>query len=62
MHQADFSFVATIVFGTNILVYIKTGNGGNIFGYENKYVKIANRIYDVFGVNNTFDDIIYIGF
>lgn len=79
-----------IVFGTNVLVYIKTGNGGNIFGYENKYVKIANRIYDelgyavlvaanpveeqcnlqsemgkvfdAFGVHNTFDDIVYIGF
>ena len=23
-----------IVFGTNNLVYIKTGNGGNIYGYE----------------------------
>lgn len=79
-----------IVFGTNILVYIKTGNGGNIYGYENKYQKIANRIndelgyavlvaanpveeqcnlqsemgnvFDTFGIYNTFDDIIYIGF
>lgn len=79
-----------IVFGTNVLVYIKTGNGGNIYGYENKYQKIANRIYDelgyavlvaanpaeeqcnlqnemgnifdTFGIYNTFDDIIYIGF
>ena len=79
-----------IVFCANVLVYIKTGNGGNIFGYENKYLKIANRIndelgyavlvaanpveeqcnlqremkkvFDAFGVYNTFDDIIYIGF
>lgn len=79
-----------IVFGTNVLVYIKTGNGGNIFGFENKYQKIANRIndelgyavlvaanpvaeqcnlqreignvFDTFGIYNTFDDIIYIGF
>lgn len=38
-----------IVFGANVLVYIKTGNGGNIFGYENKYLKIANRINDELG-------------
>ena len=30
-----------IVFGANVLVYIKTGNGGNIFGYDNKYLKIG---------------------
>ena len=38
-----------IVFGGNVLVYIKTGNGGNIYGYENKYLKIANKIYDELG-------------
>lgn len=38
-----------IVFGANVLVYIKTGNGGNIYGYENKYQKIANRINDELG-------------
>ena len=79
-----------IIFGANVLVYIKTGNGGNILGYENKYQKIANKIYDelgyavlvaanpveeqcdlqreignvfdTFGIYNTFDNIIYIGF
>lgn len=38
-----------IVFGSNALVYIKTGNGGNIYGYENKYIRIARKIGNDFG-------------
>ena len=30
--------------GNNTLVYIKTGNGGNIFGYKKKYLTMAKQI------------------
>ena len=38
-----------IIRGNNILMYIKVGNGGNIYGYQNKYFKIAEQIKKRYG-------------
>ncbi len=38
-----------IVPGNETCVYIKTGKGGSIYGYEGKYIAIAMRIYKDFG-------------
>lgn len=35
--------------GNSVLVFIKTGRGGTVFGYNNKYLHIANQIYRVYG-------------
>ena len=34
-----------IFYGTKTLVFIKTGRGGSIYGYRNKYVRLADRIF-----------------
>lgn len=38
-----------ITYGSNKLVFIKAGRGGTIYGLDNKYVKIANRIAEEYG-------------
>ena len=38
-----------IVNGNDKLFFIKVGNGGGIYGYENKYLKIAERIHGKYG-------------
>ncbi len=38
-----------IKLGENALVFIKTGRGGTISGYHNKYLKLANQIHDKYG-------------
>ena len=35
--------------GNDKLFFIKVGNGGNIYGYENKYLKISDRIHRAYG-------------
>ena len=38
-----------IVYGNEIIVFIKTGAGGNIRGYQDKYPRMANRIHQRLG-------------
>lgn len=38
-----------ILKGGKNLVFIKTGRGGTIFGYGNKYLKICNLLYEKYG-------------
>ena len=35
----------TIFFGNENIVFIKTGAGGSVRGYENKYLKMARRVH-----------------
>lgn len=37
------------IVGNNKIVYIKAGMGGSYLGYEDKYLKIANRLHDKYG-------------
>jgi len=37
-----------IIFGNEIIVFIKTGIGGSIYGYENKYLKISESLNNKF--------------
>ena len=37
------------IVGNNKIVYIKAGMGGSYLGYEDKYLKIANRLRDKYG-------------
>ena len=41
----DYGFIK----GNNIIVFIKSGLGGDCFGYENKYLKIALRLKERYG-------------
>ena len=38
-----------VIKGNDKLLLIKTGLGGEIYGYEKKYLKIANAVYERFG-------------
>ena len=38
-----------IIFGNENIVFIKTGSGGNVRGYKNKYLQMARRIHDRIG-------------
>jgi hypothetical protein len=38
-----------IIPGNDTCVYIKTGKGGGIYGYEGKYIEIAKQIYETLG-------------
>jgi hypothetical protein len=40
--EVDYGFV----FGNNKIVFIKSGAGGDIFGYQNKYLKMAHRVHE----------------
>lgn len=33
-----------IVEGNNIIVFIKAGQNGSLYGYQNKYIKMAKRL------------------
>ena len=49
-----------IMKGSNTIIFIKVGQDGSIYGYENKYLKIANSInskygYTVICSSNPFD-------
>lgn len=49
-----------IVNGNNTILFIKAGQDGSMYGYENKYLKIAKRINDKYGFtvissSNPFD-------
>lgn len=35
--------------GTNRILFIKTGQGGSIYGYENKYINLARTINEKYG-------------
>ena len=35
--------------GTNKILFIKTGQGGSIYGYENKYINLAQTISEKYG-------------
>ena len=39
----------TIFFGNENIVFIKTGAGGSVRGYENKYLKMARRVHERIG-------------
>ena len=41
----DYGFIK----GNNSIVFIKSGLGGDCFGYENKYLKIALRLKERYG-------------
>ena len=38
-----------IIKGNNKLFFIKVGNGGSIYGEEDKYLKISRQIHDAYG-------------
>ncbi len=38
-----------IVFGNEKIVFIKAGAGGNVRGYDNKYLKMARRVHERLG-------------
>ena len=38
-----------ILFGNEKIVFIKVGAGGNIRGYQDKYLRMAHRIHDKIG-------------
>ena len=38
-----------ILFGNEKIVFIKAGAGGNIRGYQDKYLKMAHRVHDNLG-------------
>jgi hypothetical protein len=38
-----------VIKGDDRVVFIKTGAGGSIYGYENKYLNIARKIRDKYG-------------
>ena len=49
-----------IVEGNDTIVFIKAGQNGSLFGYQNKYIKMAKRLNDKFGCSvicssNPFD-------
>lgn len=49
-----------IVEGNNIIVFIKAGQNGSLYGYQNKYVKMAKRLNKKYGCSvicssNPFD-------
>lgn len=49
-----------IVEGNNIIVFIKTGQNGSLYGYQNKYIKMAKRLNQKYGCSvicssNPFD-------
>lgn len=49
-----------IVEGNNIIVFIKAGQNGSLYGYQNKYIKMARRINKKYGCSvicssNPFD-------
>ncbi len=37
-----------IIHGNNNLFFIKVGNGGDIYGYNNKYLKMSHQMHDEF--------------
>ena len=49
-----------IVEGNNIIVFIKAGQNGSLYGYQNKYIKMAKKINKKYGCSvicssNPFD-------
>ena len=49
-----------IVEGNNIIVFIKAGQNGSLYGYQNKYIKMAKRLNKKYGFSlicssNPFD-------
>lgn len=49
-----------IVEGNNIIVFIKAGQNGSLYGYQNKYIKMAKRLNQKYGCSvicssNPFD-------
>ena len=38
-----------IVEGNNIIVFIKAGQDGSLYGYQNKYIKMARRLNKKYG-------------
>ena len=38
-----------IVYGSDTVIFIKTGRGGDICGYDNKYLNIAGTLHDRYG-------------
>ena len=38
-----------VIHGDNTIVFIKSGSGGNCYGYENKYLKIAKSLHEKYG-------------
>ena len=49
-----------IIEGNNIIVFIKAGQDGSLYGYQNKYIKMARRLNKKYGCSvicssNSFD-------
>lgn len=49
-----------IIEGNNIIVFIKAGQNGSLYGYQNKYIKMAKRLNQKYGCSvicssNPFD-------
>ena len=47
--KQDASLHIGAVIGTDKVLFIKTGQGGSIYGYENKYLELAQKINSRFG-------------
>ena len=43
------NIVYGMINGNEKLLFIKVGNGGNIYGYENRYFGISRQIHDAYG-------------
>ena len=43
--SVDYGFV----FGNNKIIFIKAGTGGGIYGYQDKYLKMAHRVHERLG-------------
>lgn len=40
-----------IVNGDNTIVFIKAGQNGSLYGYNNKYIKMAKRLNSKYGIS-----------
>ena len=56
MYNKDYSKVITegkikigYVFGSDTVLFVKTGQGGSIYGYEGKYIDLALKIKEKYG-------------
>ncbi len=59
-NTSGFSIDYGIIEGNNNILFIKVGQNGSIYGYDNKYLKIANNInkkygYTVICASNPYD-------
>ena len=51
--KMDFDTIVTdkygIMLGNKTLIFVKTGRGGSCYGYNNKYLNLANEVLQAYG-------------